>query len=396
MKNLLTASLLAITALGNHPAYSANSAAPDSQQLRLQTQCGNLDNCFDNVASLLQWINEIRNPASAPLLIEAGPGEFFDFRCEGAHNITLRGAGRDKTILSYRSNYRGAALSAANCRDMNIQDLTINGNASIGIWWVDGGPATFHNIRVHNASQNSFDYCLGNNQPVIRWFDTSFETALASAMYAGCAQHWFFSSEMEQVVRGNLNPRAPSQTIRIESFGGLGDVRLYGSSIRTTVAAGVSSGRVVSVYNYGTFHSHGGEIVTNASLADADVDVVAVYSADAQKTHIVETSFGLQAGGNGTATRITGFERDPLSGNYGLPTAAQVTAPFQWGADTKPPAIQSLNGYDSFIETDCDSAGNCDGNGNLTHMMIYNQAACGATDPWFNATINRCRTPVSP
>ncbi|MCO6413336.1 MAG: hypothetical protein J5I92_11365 [Thiogranum sp.] len=357
--------------------HAVNSAPPDARNVYLRTDCTGQGNCFDNMDSLLNWIQTVRNPPTEPLLIEAGPGEFYDFQCEAFSNVSLRGAGRGKTTIAYQDNYRGAAVSAASCSDIHFHDVTIDGNSSNGVWWVDGGDSTFHNVHVIDASNAIFDYCLFGNQPVVKWWDSTF----AAPMYIGCGQHWFFASEVDQHWTALGGGKAGESTIRIETFGGAGDARFYGSSIRTTVDTSVTGGKVTTVKVVGgSFHAHGGEIVTNAGSGSGDIEATAVSTANAVKTHIVETSFGLQSRGNGVARRIQ------------IPSSPEtVFAPFQWPAASNPPAIVSRSGFDTFVETDCDTLGNCDGGGNLPHLMIYSQAACGSADPWFDSTTNRCR-----
>ncbi len=44
-----------------------------------------------------------------------------------------------------------------------------------------------------------------------------------------------------------------------------------------------------------------------------------------------------------------------------------------------------------FVEKDCSSLGDCDSGGNETHLMIYNQNACPAINPWYNVVTGACR-----
>jgi hypothetical protein len=68
-----------------------------------------------------------------------------------------------------------------------------------------------------------------------------------------------------------------------------------------------------------------------------------------------------------------------------------------WQSGTTPPTsttedtvIFSSDGQDMFIETDCSGSGDCNGGGNETHLMIYNEAQCGE-NPWFDVVTGACR-----
>ena len=53
--------------------------------------------------------------------------------------------------------------------------------------------------------------------------------------------------------------------------------------------------------------------------------------------------------------------------------------------------LRSITGQDLFIETDCNSAGDCSGRGTETHLMIYNDANCSQGNPWFDTVTGACR-----
>lgn len=52
--------------------------------------------------------------------------------------------------------------------------------------------------------------------------------------------------------------------------------------------------------------------------------------------------------------------------------------------------MTSLHGADLFVETDCNTAGNCNGAGSETHLMVYN---ISCSPPWFDTTRVACRLP---
>lgn len=76
--------------------------------LRKACQEGGIDqnNCFTDLGSVQDWVNNTRTPSPdhPQLLIDIGPGLFRPsgdtvFACRNMSNITLRGSGRDQTIL---------------------------------------------------------------------------------------------------------------------------------------------------------------------------------------------------------------------------------------------------------------------------------------------------------
>ena len=61
-------------------------------------------------------------------------------------------------------------------------------------------------------------------------------------------------------------------------------------------------------------------------------------------------------------------------------------------ATTETNVLRSSDGKDIFVETDCSATGNCSAGGNETHLMIYNEAQCGAGNPWFDVVTGSCRS----
>lgn len=98
----------------------------------------------------------------------------------------------------------------------------------------------------------------------------------------------------------------------------------------------------------------------------------------------MNTTFKLNAGGAGTVKRAVNENTD----GTGI-----IEAQYQWPGASTPPNIQSINGADTFVETDCDISGDCSGNGTpplRSHMMVYDDS-CNTNGPWFNMAMNDCR-----
>jgi len=67
---------------------------------------------------------------------------------EGKHNITIRGKGMDKTILSFKIQETGAeGLRVANCTNIKLEDFAIEDAAGDNIKVTDTRGITFRNIK---------------------------------------------------------------------------------------------------------------------------------------------------------------------------------------------------------------------------------------------------------
>ena len=159
-----------------------------------------------------------------------------------------------------------------------------------------------------------------------------------------------------------------------------GDVRLFGSSVRSHPGAGFTQNvdfigvSLGQSQPGGVFHMHGGIVSVNAGPLGRDA--VGIDATDATTfAHTLGTAF-ITKKGTGGAIRVRG------SGN--------VQSPLLWQSGTDVPlgGISSQTGKDLFVETDCDASG-CSGAGVQPHLMIYS-AACGA-DPWFDTVRGACR-----
>jgi hypothetical protein len=73
-----------------------------------------------------------------------------------------------------------------------------------------------------------------------------------------------------------------------------------------------------------------------------------------------------------------------------------VNSPFLWQQGTLPPIsptetslLNSEDGADQYVETDCESDGDCTG-GDEAHLMVYNASLCGNAS-WLDTVTGRCR-----
>lgn len=92
----------------------------------------------------------------------------------------------------------------------------------------------------------------------------------------------------------------------------------------------------------------------------------------------------MKAKGAGSVTRLRGMN---IAANID-----SIESPFLWPSSNTLPALTgSRNGADIFVETDCNSNGDCDsGTGAEPHVMVFSKT-CTISGPWFNSTKGRCR-----
>ena len=127
--------------------------------------------------------------------------------------------------------------------------------------------------------------------------------------------------------------------------------------------------------NGATIHMHGG-IVSVRSEGGGNDGVYGVKVVTNGMVHTPDTAFGLKASGTGLMERI-------------IRESGSVSSPFQWPAGTTPPALVSVTGSDTFIETDCGPAG-CQAGGSQPHLLIYS-SSCNTAGPWFDSVTGACR-----
>lgn len=155
-----------------------------------------------------------------------------------------------------------------------------------------------------------------------------------------------------------------------------GDFRAFGTAIRADVGSATGANYtdgVVGVVVNETFHMHGGIVSVDAGAASTNVDAIGIsVSGTSPFAHTPDTAFAVVAGGTGDAVRVEG-------------SPSQVRSPFLWPAGTQPPAIESLTGYDLFVETDTGTGGD------EPRLWIYRSACSGGGGPWWDPAAKACR-----
>jgi len=388
---------------------TANAIIDDNAEVvTVRQDCGLADNCFTDINVMSDWIHNTRLPsASLPLFVDVGPGPFNGFYCTEQGNITVRGSGRENTVLlgalggPLKNRVNGTAVNISDCTNLTFENLSIRGTIT-GITWSGSGNSTYNNVEISvnggtNTSFAWYDSCsAGVERSVHNFFGSSIiaEGAFYNfAYYTDCAETWIYGSEITAKGKSGSSSLLANKAFRL--VGDNAEVQVFGSLVRsvagsaTAVNATVGAAQglaAVSVQDGGTFHMHGGILTAKAKGASGDVDVASVSSTGNSNIHVLGTAFNPVAAGNGTAYRIL------TDGN------GNVRSPFLWAAGDSVPegnpngdSIQSVNGADIFVETDCYADGDCDtAGGTETHMMIYN-AACNTASNWFDSTTGRCR-----
>lgn len=392
-KQKLLLSLFAVTA----SIVGANVQAVDEDVVFVRVDCSAIGNdqvCFNTMKELQDWLWNVRQPnADSRVSVNIGPGDFTQqpgtstvFRCTAGNGfVSLIGSGPETTRLLGNGN----SLVAEDCTDLHVQDITLETTGSYTIRWSGGGSSRWVNVDVKgnwNAWLDIDTDCNGAN-PIHYWFNSRLQhngTASPGATYdTGCGESWFYGSEITYMVERSANSS-------VFSVHANADVRLFGSVIRAVVPDGADPGRNgayiagAKAYDNGNFHMHGGIISLNVSPLTRNVSVSGIENYGSGIMHTPETAFALKASGSGQIWRT-------YKEGSGL-----VQSPFTWPAATTPPQMATngtLNGSDMFVETDCDSTGDCSGNSAdpHPHLMIYDTACTGVGGPWYDVATNRCR-----
>jgi hypothetical protein len=378
---------------------------PNAPVVIVRQDCTGLSDCFETMSGLQSWMWGTRLPSAAnPLLVDIGPGEFDRFECPAATpangHVTFRGSGRDQTRIKGGDSVNKGAITASGCENLSFQDLTLIGTA-FGVVWAGGGSSQWSNVEVRAVTNfNFFAYgwydiggCDPENEAVHYWFGSKIHATgafLANlGYYAKCSENWFYGGEIEVDMSNYPGQTTASAAIlsavRLEANG---DFRAFGSALRAHLGpfcGSVGSHVAVDVQDSGAFHMHGGIINATAvpegisCSSPVNLDSTAIAVQEDGFAHTPGTAFIVKAGGNGVATRTAAQG-----------SGAMVQSPFLWPSGVEPPDIATITGFDLFVETDCDQNGDCDGAGNETHLMIYNETACPVSK-WFDSTLGSCR-----
>lgn len=384
--------LRALCVLGAFTHVSALYAAVDSNApiVQLRTECtengSELNNCFTDIATLNNWVFNVRYPApsaTSPVLIQIGPGKFNgSFVCEDSGYVTLRGSGIQNTIIQGISY----PVALTNCKNMVFEDMTLK---AYGLGVQGGGSTTYwHNVEI-------------DADGFYAWLD--------SAGDAGCygpkGKHYWFNSRI--IGRSTIHGAATYQSGCDESW-------FFGSEITKFVSNGASNQTVYAMKSFAARpganrraenHIYGGVVRVVATGTTSAATLVAIHSAGGSSVHVHGTGIDVLGGGANSVialSAITGGEIHANESSYNLSTVsgvikrvskdgtAHVHAPYQWETHPDVPfagnsavTFESVTGYDSAIVTTTPG-----GAASHPHLVIYDSSCPGK---WFDSTLNQCR-----
>jgi hypothetical protein len=295
----------------------------------------------------------------------------------------------------------GGALVVA-CDELEFRDLRFERDQVHTVFWIGGGSSTWMQVDIVApeflaAWYDSCGFLTPSDPGVTLGKHTFFDVHIDGGIgfFSQCSENWLWGSD--------VTGRGVGVDVSLR-----GDVRLFGSSVRvkpqtlqdTQVThpngvAGVrvglnpnNSGGGVVTTGKGNFHMHGGAISVDATLVpEYTGDVVGLeVSGEMAHAHTPDTAFVLRAPPAATPVRLRGM----------------AESPFLWSAGETPPTaasetnrLESEDGHDLFVETDCGDDGDCTAGGSRAHLMIYNPTACPA-EGWLDAVTGRCRNTTAP
>lgn len=398
-------------------AYAINNAPPDASTVTLRISCESggteIPNCFNSMAEVDNWLRTVRlTGPSKPTLVDIGPGAFVGWNC-GSSDVTLRGAGRDRTVFVPSSTTAFAALRInPGCTNLDVQDMTFDGRGSDGAYGIlasnPEAVTTWTNVEVVSNAYGWNEATTTNactNRGKHMWFSSRIRTEGGASLFQGvsrayiatCAQSWFWGSE---VTAKPDSTHFNAFAIHAQNA----EIHLYGSNARLLInqntsaqsfagSDGSSGHYLMAALNNSAIHIHGtGLDVEHAGTGISDM----LYADSTSHYHANESGFNIHVSGAGKVRRIAG-------------AAQRIEAPYIWKQGTQPPLSMHLNGTstyfgvqtlisvsgaDSYIETDCPVNGNCSLGGNFPHQMIYQEECSDTTEnggPWFDMTTKSCR-----
>ncbi|MHB8623518.1 MAG: hypothetical protein ACYC9J_14325 [Sulfuricaulis sp.] len=364
--------LLGVVAFVPTLVWAAPDPNPDSNAnvVYLRTNCNvgtsPLKNCFEGMSTLTGWIANTRQPtAAAPLVVEIGPGTFSAFGCQNGGYTTLRGSGRQNTIITNGQVY-GDAFEASNCTQLDISDLSIVGttNALHTMDWLGTGTSTWSNVNIIGNSYGWFD-----NGGTHFWFGCRFLNNAGygvSRAYETAGVSWFFGSEIEA--------DSPNGAGEVEALGVLtgGEAHVYGGVLRAVVSGGNGGNTLSSDSGIKAVNANGAGSMVHIHGTGIDVisgpgnQIAALMAGTGAMIHANGAAYNLSTGTGGTVYRI-------------LNNGGDVRAPYQWEEGPTPPQIQSANGSDTTVLTNT-----TDGQ---PHLLIYSTSCAGG---WYDTAIRAC------
>jgi len=372
----------------------------NAPSVKLRTTCTEgsvtLDNCFTDLSSLNNWIQNTRLPkpsAVNPLLIEIGPGKFtgsyngLTLNCNPAAGytgfISFHGSGRSNTIIE-----ADVPLSVSSCTDLQFSELMMHGTESVfNITWSGGGNSTWNNVDVlADGGYGWYELTCGSSRGQHYWFgsririsNSSSSSSNVGANYIStCDESWFIGSELQAVATVSTNNNYVSALVT----GGNGIAHVYGSVIRaiananvTLPAANVTGGAIsglIAAVSTSTapdagIHIHG----TGIDVISANGNHVAALAASGGMIHANQSAYNMSTGAGGKVTRI-------------LSNGGHIHAPYLWEHIPNPTTVPNFTSVDGADMTTV-TTGTSDGQ---PHLVIY---SANCSSKWYDAVDKICR-----
>ena len=380
-----------------------SSIDPTATVVELRVSCAmpggaTLDNCFDTVADLTDWLwngGRTSEPNSLDeVVVHVGPGEFDLFECNAATGmrgfVSVVGSGRN--VTSFISTSRAADLTlefaapggitVRGCTHLSFSDLTARGFGT-GAVWTGEGDSFWEDVDLTVDDEGTaagfgigaawYDANLNGEH----WFwNMRFHTRSVGAYVVSAfntrSESWIYGSDF--LLEAGSPQGAVSCAGVLSGSPRAGGVHIFGSTVRARgvdafsgMIAGLHS-RGLSVNNppqRGTIHMHGGIVNVNGPTA-----VGILTNGKEAFVHTPGTAFVLP--GAGSNYRI-----------LDLGPSSTIQSPFLWPNSTQAPdIISSQDGADLFVKTN-------DGvNQDESHLYVYD-SSCSAPS-WRSVTTGSC------
>lgn len=338
----------------------------DAPIIKVRASCVAIDNCFENMTDVSSWIGNVRTPktsASAPLLVDIGPGDFSGLfmLCFGNPDydyITFRGAGIEKTRI-------GRITIGQGCEEVSFSDLTIvqQAGSSYAIVLTQSGSTTrWNNVLLDGNWDEYGGGCVAQGR------HTWVSSQVRGNYKIRCDKSWFLGSELI----GKMGFGAGSKyTMTVLEVRANGEAHVYGSNISavyddTAFIPGLIAEyhRAVYAENDGEIHIHGTGIDV---MSDTVSDIAALEVGVGGKIHATETGYNMRTGSGGTITRL-------------INNGGTIKAPYQWEEGDAPPNITSITGADTVVDT----------SGPAPRLLVYNSNCTGANGAWSDIATGNC------
>lgn len=396
---------LAIASVFSTAAFSAPAIDNDADIIYLQKSCalpggGFQDNCFTTTSAVTTWLwgggandrNQLPS-ANDRVVVRVGAGSFSTFACDHKGYVSVVGSGREQTRIE-NLNSNAKAIDIDSCDSLDFSNLTAH--ACIAVLWEASGSSTWTDvdmiggdtgtncIEVHGWSDNGpqieaqkAKHFFFGSRAIAHGNNGS--SANTTAFNAYDSENWFYGGDILTDVQGT-----PDINTRAVLINEIGDLRVFGSTIRLLVNVTSTSGGVLNgVENLNTFHMHGGIINVSTNNSSVDVDAVGIFNMGT--THTPETAFNIKPAGNGKGVRIFDANGTAMTPFLWPSSPTPPAAGEAGGTSLFPAAFNLADGYDMFVDTDAGP------NGGENHLMVNDKSCTGAGGPWRDMTNGACR-----